>query len=185
MDKSSFVVFFHRGWFVVCNGWRGRNAGRAQHDDAPAVVAVILFRSGAQTNALRPSDVLAPTPTTAPVLQLAVNCCCGGGFLVQAEVLASDCMRLPYRSGVFDAAISIAVLHHFSSEVRVCVCVFPVTYISASTKCKDVNRRGRTASSHLVCPRCMRWRFATCGAWRGSRRLSRVCGAVDCAEVGR
>ncbi|CAM9142997.1 unnamed protein product [Laminaria digitata] len=36
----------------------------------------------------------------------------------KAEVLASDCMRLPYRSGVFDAAISIAVLHHFSSESR-------------------------------------------------------------------
>ncbi|CAM9156654.1 unnamed protein product [Ectocarpus sp. 13 AM-2016] len=38
--------------------------------------------------------------------------------LPKAEVFASDCMRLPYRSGVFDAAISIAVLHHFSSEVR-------------------------------------------------------------------
>ncbi|CAM9411729.1 unnamed protein product [Pylaiella littoralis] len=38
--------------------------------------------------------------------------------LPEAEVLASDCMRLPYRSGVFDAAISIAVLHHFSSEAR-------------------------------------------------------------------
>lgn len=111
---------------VVCRlqrlAWAQRS--RAQHDDAPAVVVVILFRSGAQTNALRHSDVLAPTPTTAPVLQLAVNCCCGGAFLLQAEVLASDCMRLPYRSGVFDAAISIAVLHHFSSEVRVCVC-FP------------------------------------------------------------
>ncbi|CAM9345993.1 unnamed protein product, partial [Hapterophycus canaliculatus] len=38
--------------------------------------------------------------------------------LPKAEVLASDCMRLPYRSGLFDAAISIAVLHHFSSEAR-------------------------------------------------------------------
>eukprot|EP00903_Cladosiphon_okamuranus_P021891 g20124.t2 len=38
--------------------------------------------------------------------------------LPEAEVLASDCMRLPYRSGMFDAAISIAVLHHFSSEAR-------------------------------------------------------------------
>ncbi|CAM9261017.1 unnamed protein product [Ectocarpus sp. 4 AP-2014] len=64
-----------------------------------------------------------------------LGCDAAGGFLVgsdtsvnllhvckerlpKAEVLASDCMRLPYRSGVFDAAISIAVLHHFSSEVR-------------------------------------------------------------------
>lgn len=37
--------------------------------------------------------------------------------MYQVEVFASDCMRLPFRSGVFDAAISIAVLHHFSSEV--------------------------------------------------------------------
>lgn len=41
-------------------------------------------------------------------------------FSQQAEVFASDCMRLPYRSGIFDAALSIAVLHHFSSEVRYC-----------------------------------------------------------------
>ncbi|CAB1097104.1 unnamed protein product [Ectocarpus sp. CCAP 1310/34] len=64
-----------------------------------------------------------------------LGCDAAGGFLVgsdtsvnllhvckerlpKAEVLASDCMRLPYRSGVFDAAISIAVLHHFSSEVH-------------------------------------------------------------------
>ncbi|CAM9560947.1 unnamed protein product [Ectocarpus fasciculatus] len=64
-----------------------------------------------------------------------LGCDAAGGFLVgsdtsvnllhvckerlpKAEVLASDCMRLPYRSGAFDAAISIAVLHHFSSEVR-------------------------------------------------------------------
>ncbi|CAM9611205.1 unnamed protein product [Discosporangium mesarthrocarpum] len=31
---------------------------------------------------------------------------------------AADCMNLPYRSGVFDAAISIAVMHHFSTEGR-------------------------------------------------------------------
>eukprot|EP00752_Nemacystus_decipiens_P003805 g3501.t1 len=38
--------------------------------------------------------------------------------LPTAEVFAGDCMRLPFRSQVFDAAISIAVLHHFSSEAR-------------------------------------------------------------------
>ncbi|CAM9105094.1 unnamed protein product [Scytosiphon promiscuus] len=64
-----------------------------------------------------------------------LGCEAAGGFLIgsdtsvnllrvckerlpKAEVLASDCMRLPYRSGLFDAAISIAVLHHFSSEAR-------------------------------------------------------------------
>ncbi|CAM9384028.1 unnamed protein product [Chrysoparadoxa australica] len=35
-----------------------------------------------------------------------------------AEVLCADNMSLPYRSGVFDAVISIAVLHHFSSAAR-------------------------------------------------------------------
>eukprot|EP00949_MAST-11_sp_MAST-11-sp1_P000624 g624.t1 len=34
------------------------------------------------------------------------------------EVALSDNMSLPYRDGVFDAAISIAVLHHFSSDAR-------------------------------------------------------------------
>ncbi|CAM9140509.1 unnamed protein product [Choristocarpus tenellus] len=38
--------------------------------------------------------------------------------LPQAEVCAADCMNLPYRSGIFDAALSIAVLHHFSTEAR-------------------------------------------------------------------
>lgn len=51
-----------------------------------------------------------------PDLPCYMALCCEN---LQAEVLASDCMRLPYRSGVFDAAISIAVLHHFSSEVRI------------------------------------------------------------------
>ncbi|EDQ90142.1 uncharacterized protein MONBRDRAFT_16440 [Monosiga brevicollis MX1] len=34
------------------------------------------------------------------------------------EVATGDNMTLPYRDGVFDAAISIAVLHHFSSAAR-------------------------------------------------------------------
>lgn len=33
------------------------------------------------------------------------------------EVVAADAVNLPIRSGIFDAAISIAVLHHISSEV--------------------------------------------------------------------
>ena len=31
------------------------------------------------------------------------------------DVVQGDSVRLPYRSGGFDAAISIAVLHHMSS----------------------------------------------------------------------
>eukprot|EP00250_Pteridium_aquilinum_P007489 c17196_g1_i1 orf=280-1227(+) len=35
-----------------------------------------------------------------------------------SEVLVADTLRLPYRTGSFDAAISIAVLHHLSTEER-------------------------------------------------------------------
>lgn len=35
------------------------------------------------------------------------------------EVLACNCLHLPYRDGVFDAAVCIAVIHHLSTEVRV------------------------------------------------------------------
>ena len=34
------------------------------------------------------------------------------------EVMISDCLSLPYKSGVFDAVICIAVLHHLSTEER-------------------------------------------------------------------
>lgn len=34
------------------------------------------------------------------------------------EVLVADTLQLPYRAGFFDAAISIAVLHHLSTEDR-------------------------------------------------------------------
>ena len=34
------------------------------------------------------------------------------------EVLVSDCLSLPYRDSLFDAAICIAVLHHLSTEER-------------------------------------------------------------------
>lgn len=34
------------------------------------------------------------------------------------EVAVFDCLNLPYRSGVFDAAICIAVVHHLSTEER-------------------------------------------------------------------
>ena len=34
------------------------------------------------------------------------------------DALAADSLALPYRSGCFDAAISIAVLHHVSSPPR-------------------------------------------------------------------
>ncbi|KAJ2329466.1 tRNA methyltransferase, has a role in tRNA modification [Coemansia sp. RSA 2673] len=34
------------------------------------------------------------------------------------ECLVSDGLDLPYREGAFDFAISIAVIHHFSSEER-------------------------------------------------------------------
>lgn len=43
-----------------------------------------------------------------------IQICADRGF----EVCVCDNMSIPYRSGVFDAAISIAVLHHFSSEAR-------------------------------------------------------------------
>eukprot|EP00850_Spirogloea_muscicola_P015520 SM000119S25663 [mRNA] locus=s119:306434:309879:+ [translate_table: standard] len=35
-----------------------------------------------------------------------------------AEVLVSDAVRIPYRAAFFEAAVSIAVLHHLSSEQR-------------------------------------------------------------------
>ena len=34
------------------------------------------------------------------------------------EVAVFDCLNLPYRSNVFDAAICIAVVHHLSTEER-------------------------------------------------------------------
>ena len=34
------------------------------------------------------------------------------------EVTVADCLSLPYRSDSFDAAISIAVVHHLSSQSR-------------------------------------------------------------------
>ena len=34
------------------------------------------------------------------------------------EVGVFDCLNLPYRTGVFDAAICIAVVHHLSTEER-------------------------------------------------------------------
>lgn len=64
--------------------------------------------------------------------------------------MASDCMRLPYRSGVFDAAISIAVLHHFSSEVCTCVLHW---YSSIRRSKGDVSLRGPKAQSRFVGPR--------------------------------
>ncbi|KAJ2359319.1 tRNA methyltransferase, has a role in tRNA modification [Coemansia erecta] len=43
-----------------------------------------------------------------------VDICRGRGF----ECLVSDGLDLPYRGGAFDFAISIAVIHHFSSAER-------------------------------------------------------------------
>ncbi|CAH9128293.1 unnamed protein product [Cuscuta epithymum] len=43
-----------------------------------------------------------------------INICGDGGH----EVLVADAVNLPYRSGYGDAAISIAVLHHLSTETR-------------------------------------------------------------------
>ena len=34
------------------------------------------------------------------------------------EVAIADCLNLPYRTNSFDAAISIAVVHHMSSQSR-------------------------------------------------------------------
>ena len=34
------------------------------------------------------------------------------------EVIVADCLNLPYRTDQFDAAISIAVIHHLSSRER-------------------------------------------------------------------
>lgn len=34
------------------------------------------------------------------------------------DVMVADCLQLPYRTGSFDASISIAVLHHLSSPAR-------------------------------------------------------------------
>lgn len=32
------------------------------------------------------------------------------------QVFTADCLKLPFRSAMFDAAISIAVIHHFSNK---------------------------------------------------------------------
>lgn len=34
------------------------------------------------------------------------------------EVLTCDCLNLPYRADLFDGVISIAVIHHLSTESR-------------------------------------------------------------------
>ncbi len=34
------------------------------------------------------------------------------------EVMSCDCLNLPYRTNLFDGAISIAVIHHLSTEDR-------------------------------------------------------------------
>jgi ubiquinone/menaquinone biosynthesis C-methylase UbiE len=51
----------------------------------------------------------------------AATACCNASISSQmsgVELCAADTVILPYRSGVFDAAISIAVLHHLSSHQR-------------------------------------------------------------------
>lgn len=37
---------------------------------------------------------------------------------LQFEAMAADCITLPYRTGQFDAVLSIAVMHHLSTEAR-------------------------------------------------------------------
>merc|ERR1712112_398898 len=37
---------------------------------------------------------------------------------LNVNLLAADCLRTPFRSDIFDATLSIAVLHHLSSEPR-------------------------------------------------------------------
>ena len=36
----------------------------------------------------------------------------------RGQVMVSDCLTLPYKDNMFDAAICIAVLHHLSTEER-------------------------------------------------------------------
>jgi len=57
-----------------------------------------------------PAAVVLGSDTCLPLVALAV----ARGF----EGMVADCARLPYRAGAFDAAISIAVIHHLASADR-------------------------------------------------------------------
>ena len=68
--------------------------------------ASMTWRDG---SAPPPAEVLG-SDTCLPLVSLAA----ARGF----EGMVADCARLPYRSGAFDAAISIAVVHHLCSQER-------------------------------------------------------------------
>ena len=57
------------------------------------------------------------------------------------EVLAGDATALPYRSASFDAAISIAVLHHLSTRAR--RLQVPTTAPTSNTARLDTHQRSR------------------------------------------
>jgi alkylated DNA repair protein alkB family protein 8 len=49
---------------------------------------------------------------------LSLNLCEIARAQTQSEVVGADNMTLPFRNGSFDAALSIAVIHHFSNKAR-------------------------------------------------------------------
>ena len=59
---------------------------------------------------LNPDCFFVGCDISAPLIQICVD----RGH----EVLVADAVNLPYKTGFGDAAISIAVLHHLSTEIR-------------------------------------------------------------------
>ena len=54
-----------------------------------------------------------------------LNICRDRGY----QVFQCDAMRIPLRNECLDAAISIAVIHHFSTWVGVTYCYVPEIYL--------------------------------------------------------
>jgi len=86
-------------------------------DLAPgSLVADLGCGNGKNIPAIREAGcVVIASDICAPLVQIA---CDSHSDNASASALVADCLCSPFRGGIFDAAISIAVLHHLSTEPR-------------------------------------------------------------------
>lgn len=79
-----------------------------------ALVADLGCGNGKNLPAIREAGAFAiASDISAPLVHLSAESHSGA-----ASLLVADCLAMPLRGGIFDAAISIAVLHHLSTEAR-------------------------------------------------------------------
>eukprot|EP00908_Phaeocystis_cordata_P000173 Transcript_10181.p3 GENE.Transcript_10181~~Transcript_10181.p3 ORF type:complete len:303 (-),score=83.11 Transcript_10181:348-1256(-) len=111
---EEFVLSLPRGSLVAdlgCgNGKMAPACRQGGHFALGIDISIELVRICAHEQAM---EVARPTGISPPS---ALHAHLHGSPSWQAQ--AADVMQVPYRSGVFDAALSIAVLHHVSSEPR-------------------------------------------------------------------